>query len=717
MRQPNQQKEREGLRSSSFSSQATGVIIPDQARQSDVLRLGRWPDNNIILDSPGVSRHHATLAYGAAAQPLLTDLGSANGTFVNGRPLAKPALLAPDDLVAIGGYLLRVDGRRIQWYDLNKSRLCASHLTTKVGAKTILKDVSLALNQREFVGLIGPSGCGKSTLMDALSGLRPASSGTVLINELDLYANFDALRRSIGRVPQKDILFDALSIERTLYYAARLRLPEGVPPAQLNAVVDEVISTVGLQEQRATTFRQLSGGQQKRLSLGLELLTRPSFIFLDEPTSPLDPQTTENMMRLFRRLADEGRIVVMVTHRFEKFELMHQVAILARGGRLAFFGPPREALTYFGCREPGEIYRLIDERNPDQLSEAFRASPQYRRYVAERIAEAGQLSRPTIQAQFASRAKWQGAERRFGFGQWLALTQRFLETKLKDGRGTALLFVQPTVIALLLALITPAVRNDAITLFVTAIISIWFGANNSIREIVAEAPVYLRERAVNLKISSYVFSKFAVFSGVGLLQCLLFTGLLIGCGRLRIDDLGPLALILYLTTLSGTAMGLFCSALVNSSEKALGLLPLILIPQLLLSGFLKPLDDLHVKLSLGHKPVSAAEYQRFVAGRSAEPVTRIDGMGAIRPASQVMIARWSLDALAHAVSRRDPKTRDDLAARITVTEYERVFKGEAEDKINAAFERRWITDVAVLSLFILLFLALTMLALRRRDAL
>src|SRR6185369_2939837 len=276
---------------------------------------------------------------------------------------------------------------------------------------------------REFIGLMGSSGCGKSTLMDALNGLRPSTTGNVFVNDLDLYQNFNALRRSIGYVPQRDILHDVLTVERTLHYAAKLRLPKGTSGDLRRNIVGEVIDTVGLNEQRHTPFGQLSGGQQKRLSLAIELITKPSFIFLDEPTSPLDPETTENMMMLFRRLADEGRIVVMVTHRFEKFELMHQVAILTKGGRLAFFGPPHEAMNYFQCHEPAEIYRRIAAREPDEVSRTFQSSPLYQRYVSERIAEAQEIAHTTGQLG-ADKAAQRSTDRRPSLGQWLTLTRR-----------------------------------------------------------------------------------------------------------------------------------------------------------------------------------------------------------------------------------------------------------------------------------------------------
>jgi ABC-type multidrug transport system ATPase subunit/pSer/pThr/pTyr-binding forkhead associated (FHA) protein len=715
---------------------ATGLVNPNLPRaQSVVVRIGSDAGNDLVFNAPGLSRTHATLTFAPGAGPVIEDLGSSNGTFVNGKLIHKPQALAPSDLVFLGGIVLRVSNEQIQWYDLQMSRLCAWDLAQEFGSKTILKDVSLAINQREFVGLIGPSGCGKTTLMNALNGLRPAASGTVFVNELNLYENFDTLRQSLGHVPQRDILFDDLTVERTLYYAAKLRLPARMSAADVRERIEEVITSVGLQEQRDTPFQQLSGGQQKRLSLGIELITKPQFIFLDEPTSPLDPQTCENMMELFRRLADEGRVVVMVTHRFEKFELMHHVAILTRGGRLAFFGPPNEALQYFGCREPGEIYKLIDTCDPDQLSEAFQQSPQYQRYVVRRLAETQDFARATMQARLPTAARAKHRHRRvwsFGPRQWFHLTRRYLETKRTDKRYLAVIALQPIIVALLLVLITKSTVNDAKTLFIAAIIAVWFGANNAIREIVAEVPIYRRERLVNLKIPSYVLSKFTVLSGFGLVQSGLFLSALIGFGRLRTDDFPPLLLILYLTTLGGVGLGLLISAAVNSTEKAVGLLPLIMIPQLLLSGFLKPLDDVYVNVTKGFKPATVVEYQRYedfkqqaqqppsTPMRTTKPpdgIIKKEGLGAARLMSDLMIVRWSLETLVHWVSLEDTTARNDIPTVLHVVEYKTVQDGASEDAIRSAYRQRVETDLQVLAGTMVVLLGLAMFSLKRKDVL
>jgi ABC-type transport system involved in multi-copper enzyme maturation permease subunit len=439
------------------------------------------------------------------------------------------------------------------------------------------------------------------------------------------------------------------------------------------------------------------------------------------------------MMLLFRRLADEGRIVVMVTHKFEKFFEMHRVLILARGGRLAFFGPPQEALSYFGCNEPTDIYRRLGAGDPDVLSQAYRSSIQYERYINERITEAQQVFQTLGETQPGT-PESQVATPRIGLSQWLTLSRRYLEVKLKDRRNTMLLLAQAPIIAVILSIIIGRTLNDAKTVFMAAIIAVWFGTNNAIREIVAEGPIYQRERLFNLKIPSYVLSKFTVLSLIGLIQCALFLVILIGFGLLRAQDFFLLMLVIFLTSLAGGAMGLFFSAVVRSTEKAMSVLPLILIPQLLLSGYLVPVADLYVNESTG-RPARAADYDRYQHWQDSQraaanaktappqtsappdPVGKQGGLGPVRYASDVIVVRWTIDALALFVSIGDKKARDALPTNFTVAQYDKVLEGRPEAEINSTYRRGAIVDLAILAGFSVLALGLAMLALKRKDAL
>src|SRR6059058_5843873 len=277
------------------------------------------------------------------------------------------------------------------------------------GSIKLLDDIGLTIQPNEFVGLLGPSGAGKSTLMDALNGMRPASSGFVLINNLDLYRHLDSLKQSIGYVPQDDIIHRELTVYRTLYYVARLRLSRDVSSKEIDQTVSEVLDVTGLSERADVRVDQLSGGQRKRVSMAVELITKPSMIFLDEPTSGLDPGTEERIMRLFRQIVESGRTVIMTTHAMENVKLFDKIVVLMQG-KLVFYGKPEEALTYLQAKsfkdlfnkleEPvtrevharGEaVRRQVTEQTESEWKEKFLKTPQYVRNVQQPLNELSAL--------------------------------------------------------------------------------------------------------------------------------------------------------------------------------------------------------------------------------------------------------------------------------------------------------------------------------------
>ncbi len=227
-------------------------------------------------------------------------------------------------------------------------RVEALHLNKWVRKNlNLLQDISLIYQPREFIVVVGQSGGGKSTLVDAIAGYRPATHGKVLVNNLDIYQNFDAIRNEIGYVPQRDIIHMELTVYQALDFAAQLRMPKDTTKEERHQRIMEVLNELDLTHRKDVQVSGLSGGQQKRVSIGVELLTRPGLFFLDEPTSGLDPGTETSFMHLMRRLADQGRTIIMVTHATKNVMLADKVVFLARGGYLAWFGPPDEALAYF----------------------------------------------------------------------------------------------------------------------------------------------------------------------------------------------------------------------------------------------------------------------------------------------------------------------------------------------------------------------------------
>ncbi|MEP6902763.1 MAG: FHA domain-containing protein, partial [Actinomycetota bacterium] len=411
------------------------------------LVIGRAEENDIVLDGLQISNRHARLVQSNTGI-IIEDFNSTNGVYVNGMRVSRQGIF-PGDAVQIGSFLVQIDQMgNIGIFDTrSKTRIDSINITKEVknraggGMISLLDNVSLSIMPNEFVGLLGPSGAGKSTFMDALNGMRPASGGSVLINNLDLYQHLDSLKQSIGYVPQDDIIHRELTVYRTLYYVAKLRLSGDVSKKEINQIIDEVMDVTGLSERRNVPINQLSGGQRKRVSIAVELITKPSVIFLDEPTSGLDPATEEKIMKLFRQIAESGRTVILTTHAMENVKLFDKIVILMRG-KLAFYGKPDEALKHLGASSFKDLYdkleepaekriamggdrQQITEQVANEWKEKFIQTPQYRKNVYEPLKELGSLQSSGVQKK-----------RSLGiFGsirQFLTLSRRYWEVLFRD---------------------------------------------------------------------------------------------------------------------------------------------------------------------------------------------------------------------------------------------------------------------------------------------
>ncbi|WP_122497537.1 FHA domain-containing protein, partial [Mycobacterium attenuatum] len=358
-------------------SQTTVARPPTAVHAIDqlVVTIGRAPDNDVVLNDLLVSRRHAMLRR-SGNQWELVDNNSANGTYVNGTRINR-AVIGASDIVGIGHQLLHLSGDRlVEYVDTGDISYEAVNLRVVANkAKVLLADVSFALPQRSLLAVVGPSGAGKSTLLGALTGFRPATSGSVRYDDRDLYDNYAELRHRIGFVPQDDILHTPLTVRRALNYAARLRFPHDVSAAERNQRIQEVLTELGLSTQADQRIDSLSGGQRKRTSVALELLTKPSLLFLDEPTSGLDPGYEKSVMQTLRSLADDGRSVVVVTHNIAHLNMCDRLLILAPGGRLAYFGPPQQALSYFHCTDFADLFTLLEHDTATDWTARFNASP------------------------------------------------------------------------------------------------------------------------------------------------------------------------------------------------------------------------------------------------------------------------------------------------------------------------------------------------------
>ena len=584
------------------------------------LSVGRAGDNDLRLDGLQISNHHAKFAR-ENGNVSVEDSGSTNGVYVNGQRISGRRPVQLSDVIQIGPFVLQADANQgIAVYDTrSKTRIDAINIAKIVpnrsggGTIKLLDDVGLTVQPNEFVGLLGPSGAGKSTLMDSLNGMRPATSGHVLINNLDLYRHLDSLKQSIGYVPQDDIIHRELTVYRTLYYVARLRLSRDVSTKEIDQIVCEVMDVTGLSERRDVPVGQLSGGQRKRVSIAVELITKPSVIFLDEPTSGLDPATEEKIMKLFRQIAESGRTVILTTHAMENVKLFDKIVVLMRG-KLVFYGAPQEALAHVKAESFKDLYDKL-EAPVDQQTAAMPPLPanatksqkaafkQQREQIAEKVTEDWKQKFQNTEAyrrnvvEPLSGLPHEGRaaappKRRISIvdavRQWGTLTRRYLEVLTRDKFNLLILFGQAPIIAFLTYLVVGAKAPRDFPYFMLALVSIWFGTSVASREIIRERAVYTRERMVNLRLLPYVGSKLFVLSLIVSMQCLLLFGSLkflhyIGLMNLPGWAIPQLAIIM-ITAGVGIALGLLVSAIVKTSEMATSLVPLILIPQILFSG-------------------------------------------------------------------------------------------------------------------------------------
>ena len=650
--------------------------MPSIALNSNRLTIGRVADNTVVLDHPQVSAHHAALEKVESGYRVV-DTNSTNHVYVNGQPVTSQ-LLHTGDEIRIGPYRLTYTGTELKQYnESNNIRIDAQHLK-KVGnnAVILLNDISLVIPPRKFVALVGGSGAGKSTLMDALNGLRPAQEGKVLYNGVDYYRNLAAFNTQLGYVPQEDIVHRELTVERALYYAARLRLPSDFTREQIQWRIDEVLEDVEMTERRGLLVSKLSGGQRKRVSIALELLANPSVFFLDEPTSGLDPGLDRKMMSLLRRLADRGRTIILVTHATNNINACDYVCFLAQGGRLAYFGPPNDAKAYFDKTDFAEIYSTLEPTRehpdvPQQAEARFLASPDYQRYVADVLGDGSvRQQRQTGNMQQPGAEKVQKRVKRgSAWSQFLLLSVRYLELLKNDKGNLLILLLQAPVIATMLVLMArfevgagifnanslvqcrtqvltqagplalpqaqqteqidcqqvltflktdPAGQsfarqqggpNQALqnfllpgpgadaqkVLFIMAFATVLFGCINGAREIVKEAPIYRRERTVNLGILPYMFSKVVVLGVLCLFQSAVLT-LVVQLGEplqqgIFLPPLLETYITLALTSLAGLMVGLAISAIAPNNDRAISFVPIILIPQVIFSGAIIALKD------------------------------------------------------------------------------------------------------------------------------
>ncbi|WP_460038217.1 FHA domain-containing protein [Streptomyces cavourensis] len=564
------------------------------------VRIGRDAGNDLVIDDLVVSRRHAELRALPDGRHEIVDLGSHNGTFLNGQPVDR-AVVEAGDIIGIGHSAFSLVGDVLQEFvDTGEVSLDVQDLEVHVGRagrgrKTLLDKVSFPVGEKCLLGVVGPSGAGKSTLLNALTGLRPADTGTVLYDGRDLYRDFAELRQRIGLVPQDDILHSQLTVRKALGYAAELRFPQDTAKAERQARVSEVIHELGLEQRVDQPIHSLSGGQRKRVSVALELLTKPSLLFLDEPTSGLDPGMDRSVMHMLRGLADDGRTVIVVTHSVLSLEVCDRLLVLAPGGRIAYYGPPDDSLAFFGFEEWPEAFEAFENDRDRDWATTYADSPFHRQYIAGASAQP-QLPPAAPGASVAPPPKTRNWGAQLG-----TLVRRYASALAADRTFLIIMIALPFVMgAMARALAGSRLTQETAmnALLILCVGGVLTGAANAVRELVKERVIYQRERAVGLSRSAYLMSKIVVLGTITVLQAIVLT--LVGLVGVNLNAPGgegvflpPLVEItLAVALLSFTAMmlGLLVSALVRKEEVTMPLLVLLAIVQVVFCGALLKLN-------------------------------------------------------------------------------------------------------------------------------
>ncbi len=544
--------------------------------QKKSIVIGRQ-DCDITLANLTISRKHTQITKQAEGRYLVKDLGSKNGTFINGNQIFSPTEVNEKDLIQLGRYEFRLDKPfDTQALPLeDEIVLIASQLTRLVGKaperKAILRNVNLEIKAGEVVAIMGPSGSGKSTLLKALNGDAPATDGTVYVHGRDFYKNYKILKQDIGYVPQDDIVHGQLSVYDSLYFAARLRLESDVSKQEIDTKIAEILAKLGISHTKEALVKTLSGGQRKRVSIAVELLSDPSILFLDEPTSPLDPETIEEFLKILKSLAASGTTILMVTHKPDDLDSADKVAFLSRGGYLVYYGDTKNYLAHFEANNVIGVYAQINDVEKGRLRAAAFLSQ--KPDIAE--SQTGNGNAKVIEPR-----------RKAPLRQFYWLTLRYFKIKTNDRINTTLIVSQAPIIALFLAILFEKMMLQ--TLFLMVIAAIWLGTSNAAREIISELPIYRRERMFNLQILPYIFSKITVINFFALLQVLLLVAILsISVG---IENLWANVGLLLLLSFVGSLLGLWLSSLFDNADKVTSLVPLVLLPQIMLAGVIQRLN-------------------------------------------------------------------------------------------------------------------------------
>lgn len=551
-----------------------------QLSEKRELTVGREEGCDITLPHISVSKQHAKIVREDDGY-YIVDNNSTNGIIVNSKRISGKEKLHEKDVISITNSKLIFTSTMI-YYCCYKSGISVDAVDVVIkrgkGKKSFItgNHVNLNVKPGELVAVIGGSGAGKSTILNCMCGYLKPTQGEVFINGVNLYQNFDSLKKLVGYVPQSDIVYDNLTLHDMLLYTAKLRLPKDTTSAEQETAITRAIDMVELSEKSNSLIKSLSGGQRKRASIAVELLSDPNLLFLDEPASGLDPGTERNLMYSLRKMSDGGKTVILVTHSTLQLKLCDKIVFMGKGGNLCFYGSYDEALEFFGVSDIVDVYNLITEQ-AEQWSEKFK-----------RVGGASGKVRRTSAVSRKSKSNW--------FRQLSVLSTRYFKLVINDKQRLFLLLIQAPLLAVLISFVADGKQFEQYEmtkslLFALSCSAFWVGMLNAIQEICKERTVLKREYMTGLSLSAYVLSKIIVLGFLCFIQSVLLTGvfgLIIGIpeeGMLTISFL-ELLITTFITAVASTAMGLFVSSLFTNADRAMTVAPILLMPQILFSGLI-----------------------------------------------------------------------------------------------------------------------------------
>ncbi|PYK36218.1 MAG: hypothetical protein DME54_01900 [Verrucomicrobia bacterium] len=647
---------------------------------------------------------------------LLEVIESDRPIMVGETPVRTTGALKDGDTIRIDvGQFLRCNfSERIIEEERNIIRtLEVNEVTHRFGkGEIVLEGISFNVTRGELVCVMGASGSGKSTLLRVLAGQLQPTSGDIVLNGRSLYRNLDVLKHYISYMPQQDAFDEHLTIGENMQFAAAIRAPHLSRRDRVRRL-DAKLIELGLNERRDAVVgsadrKILSGGERKRLNIGLDMIGMSDVYLFDEPTSGLSSKDSEHVMEIIRGMAHNKIIVVTIHQPSSKiFQMFHKAMLLDKGGRLVFFGTPSEMLRYFaeaehqhqfgaelgacpscGTTRPEFIFDVLEtplrdlsgdviyeENSRGQLVPSRRYSPEFWRDKYEAFRLIQDVKQVSLRQEPVAPLPAAPAERkRLPFrwhDQWTqfrTVLRRAFISKLRNRANLVITICVSPVLALLIATILRYSESGTYDfasayhiptfLFLGLIVAMFLGLTNSADDIIRDRAVLQRERNLDVRLSYYVIAKTLTLAVFALIQCVLFV--LIGNYVLEIRAMFWIYLgIMFMTAMSGVSLGLLISSLVADPKTAANIVPLVLIPQIIMGGALIKYEDMNRNLALLY-----ALSHWFSEHPSTEKSKKMESKLQVPFVCQFVAMRWSYDEMVLAQAKLNPLThRQDRAQR------------------------------------------------------